>query len=146
LNNRIIKLQIWDTAGQERFRTVTTSFYRGAHGILLVYDITNYKSLQNVSHWLDQIKKFGSNSVQVVLVGNKSDLVDQRLVDFQKAKEFADFYNIEYFETSAKSSENVQNVFNRLGDQILGSHVFKIDDNKTKIFEKKTKNKNSNCC
>lgn len=146
MNNRIIKLQIWDTAGQERFRTVTTSFYRGAHGILLVYDITNYKSLQNVSHWLDQIKKFGSNSVQVVLVGNKSDLVDQRLVDFQKAKEFADFYNIEYFETSAKSSENVQNVFNRLGDQILGSHVFKIDDNKTKIFEKKTKNKNSNCC
>ena len=113
-----IKLQIWDTAGQERFRTITSSYYRGAHGIIIVYDITDMESFNNVKTWLQEIEKFASDNVNKLLVGNKSDLTAQRQVDTQVAKEFADSLGIPFLETSAKTSTNVEQAFNKMTAEI----------------------------
>lgn len=90
LDGRIVKLQIWDTAGQERFRTITSSYYRGAHGIVVVYDITDMESFQNVTAWLHEIDRYASAGVNRLLVGNKSDLAAKRQVSYEQGKEFAD--------------------------------------------------------
>jgi Ras-related protein Rab-1A len=111
LDNKVIKLQIWDTAGQERFRTITSSYYRGAHGVIIVYDITDQESFQNVNLWLNEIDRHTSGHVNRLLVGNKSDLTLKRVVDFATAKEFADGFGIPFLETSAKNSTNVDHAF-----------------------------------
>ena len=89
LDGKCIKLQIWDTAGQERFRTITSSYYRGAHGIIIVYDITDEDSYNNVKQWLNEIDRYASEKVDKLLVGNKADLSDKRKVDAETAKEYA---------------------------------------------------------
>merc|ERR1712023_164091 len=80
LDGKTVKLQIWDTAGQERFRTITSSYYRGAHGIIIVYDVTDKESFQNVKHWLQEIEKYANDGVVMLLVGNKSDLQSKKVV------------------------------------------------------------------
>jgi Ras-related protein Rab-1A len=117
-DSKNIKLQIWDTAGQERFRTITSSYYRGAHGIIIVYDITDAESFNNVKTWLQEIEKFASDNVNKLLVGNKCDLTAQRQVDTQQAKEFADSLGIPFLETSAKTSTNVDQAFNKMTAEI----------------------------
>ncbi|KAJ0836007.1 putative small GTP-binding protein [Helianthus annuus] len=106
-----MKLQIWDTAGQERFRTITSSYYRGAHGIIIVYDVTEMESFNNVKQWLSEIDRYANESVCKLLVGNKCDLVENKVVDTQTAKEFADELGIPFLETSAKDSVNVEQAF-----------------------------------
>lgn len=108
-----IKLQLWDTAGQERFRTITRSYYRGAHGIIVVYDVTDAESFSNVTHWLDEIKRNcrPGAMVNLLLVGNKVDLVEQKEVDYNTAKKFADKAWVPFVETSAKDSTNVEIAF-----------------------------------
>jgi Ras-related protein Rab-1A len=118
LDGKTIKLQIWDTAGQERFRTITSSYYRGAHGIIIVYDITDKESFENVRQWLFEIDRFASESVCKLLVGNKSDLANKRAVEYATAKAFADEINIPCLETSAKSSNNVEQAFLTMAAQI----------------------------
>lgn len=86
LDGKSVKLQIWDTAGQERFRTITSSYYRGAHGIIIVYDVTDMESFNNVKQWLSEIDRYASDSVCKLLVGNKCDLVDSKVVDTEEAK------------------------------------------------------------
>ncbi|CDS42331.1 ras protein rab 8b [Echinococcus multilocularis] len=102
-----IKLQIWDTAGQERFRTITTAYYRGAMGIMLVYDITQYQSFRNIKQWLTNIDDHANSDVERMLLGNKCDMVSQRQVTKEEAQEFAKNHNIEFLETSAKEGENL---------------------------------------
>jgi Ras-related protein Rab-1A len=118
LDAKTIKLQIWDTAGQERFRTITSSYYRGAHGIIVVYDTTDLESFNNVKQWLHEIDRYASENVNKLLVGNKADLTTKRAVSFEQAKEFADSLGIEFIETSAKSSTNVEKAFMMMASQI----------------------------
>mgnify|MGYP004709714105 FL=1 len=118
-NDKIVKLQIWDTAGQERFRTITSSYYRGAHGIIVVYDVTDLESFNNLNNWLQEIDKFGTNGVTKIIVGNKNDLVDKKQVTLEMAKEFAkEKGNLTVLETSALSSENVEQAFITMAKEI----------------------------
>jgi len=118
LDGKTIKLQIWDTAGQERFRTITSSYYRGAHGIIVVYDVTDQESFNNVKQWLHEIDRYACENVNKLLVGNKSDLTSKRVVTYDNAKEFADNLGIEFLETSAKNATNVEQAFMTMAAQI----------------------------
>jgi len=118
LDGKTIKLQIWDTAGQERFRTITSSYYRGAHGIIVVYDVTDVDSFNNVKQWLHEIDRYASENVNKLLVGNKSDLASKRAVTYEQGKEFADSLGIEFIETSAKNATNVEKAFMAMSAQI----------------------------
>ncbi|WMV31411.1 hypothetical protein MTR67_024796 [Solanum verrucosum] len=110
-DGKTIKLQIWDTAGQERFRTITSSYYRGAHGIIVVYDVTDQESFNNVKQWLSEIDRYASDNVNKILVGNKADLTANRVVSYETAKAFADEIGIPFLETSAKDATNVEQAF-----------------------------------
>ena len=118
LEGKTIKLQIWDTAGQERFRTITSSYYRGAHGIIIVYDITDKDSFTNVKQWLTEIDRYACENVNKLLVGNKSDLADKRRVSTDEAKAFADELGMKCLETSAKESTNVEQSFMVMAGEI----------------------------
>ena len=110
-DGKVIKLQIWDTAGQERFRTITSSYYRGAQGIILVFDCTDMESFNNVKQWLGEIDRYACENVNKLLVGNKTDLVEGRVVDTNVATEFAESMDIPYIETSAKNATGVEDAF-----------------------------------
>jgi len=112
LDGQTVKLQIWDTAGQERFKTITSSYYRGSHGILVVYDITDVVSFNNIRVWLEEIKKYTSGeSVIILLVGNKNDQESNRAVETSQGQEMADKLGCLFMETSAKDRVNVDNIF-----------------------------------
>jgi Ras-related protein Rab-1A len=118
LEGKTVKLQIWDTAGQERFRTITSSYYRGAHGIIIVYDVTDQESFDNVKQWLHEIDRYATDDVNKLLVGNKSDLTSKKVVTYEAAKEFADSVGMEFLETSAKNATNVEKAFMAMATQI----------------------------
>jgi Ras-related protein Rab-1A len=111
LEGKSIKLQIWDTAGQERFRTITKSYYRGSNGIIVVYDITDRESFDQVQHWMSEIDAHASADVCRLLVGNKADLKDRRAVKTDEGAALARQYGIPFLETSAKDASNVENMF-----------------------------------
>jgi len=118
LDGKTIKLQIWDTAGQERFRTITSSYYRGAHGIIVVYDVTDMESFNNVKQWLAEIERYACEGVNKLLVGNKCDLVPKKVVEYDMAKGFADSLDIPFLETSAKNATNVEKAFLTMAAEI----------------------------
>jgi len=152
INGELVKLQIWDTAGQERFRTITSSYYRGAHGIIVVYDITDQDSFNNVKQWLQEIDRYASESVNKLLVGNKCDLTPKRAVETNVAKEYADQLSIPFLETSAKNSTNVEQAFitmateikNRMGPlQQTGANASAVRIGPSQPVQDK---KSSGCC
>merc|ERR1711972_861040 len=110
--------QIWDTAGQERFRTITSSYYRGAHGIIIVYDVTDKESFNNVKHWMQEIDKYAADGVNKSLVGNKCDLASKKVVSYDEAKELADSLSVQFMETSAKNAHNVEQAFQTMAKDI----------------------------
>jgi len=118
IEGKTVKLQIWDTAGQERFRTITSSYYRGAHGIIVVYDVTDDDSFNNVKQWLNEIDRYASENVNKLLVGNKSDLIQKKKVDFETATAFANEMSIPFLETSAKTATNVEQAFVTMAQEI----------------------------
>ncbi|XP_034240089.1 ras-related protein Rab-3 isoform X1 [Thrips palmi] len=126
-HDKRVKLQIWDTAGQERYRTITTAYYRGAMGFILMYDITNEESFNSVQDWVTQIKTYSWDNAQVVLVGNKCDMEDERVISFERGKQLADQLGIEFFETSAKENIKVKAVFERLVDIICDKMSESLD-------------------
>ncbi len=135
IDSKKIKMQIWDTAGQERFKNIIASYYRGAHGILLLYDVTDKDSFKNLSNWLIEIEKNASKNVLKVLIGNKCDLEDKRVVTFNQGKEFADTYGLKFIETSAKKNLNVNEAFETLGRELMIASADK-KVNKTKDTKK----------
>uniref|UniRef100_A0A914HNX5 Ras-related protein Rab-13 n=1 Tax=Globodera rostochiensis TaxID=31243 RepID=A0A914HNX5_GLORO len=119
LRGKKIKLQIWDTAGQERFHTITTSYYRGAMGIMMVYDITNAKSFDNIAKWLRYIDEHASEDVVKMLLGNKCDMSDRRVVSKERGEKIAIDHGIRFLETSAKANINIEKAFYDLAEAIL---------------------------
>lgn len=119
IGRRSIKLQVWDTAGQERFRSVTRSYYRGAAGALLVYDITSRETYNALTHWLTDARTLASPNIVILLVGNKKDLEDDREVTFLEASRFAQENELMFLETSALTGENVEEAFLKCAKTIL---------------------------
>ncbi|KAG4303069.1 hypothetical protein PCANB_000665 [Pneumocystis canis] len=153
LEGKTVKLQIWDTAGQERFRTITSSYYRGAHGIIIVYDVTDQDTFNNVKQWLQEIDRHASETVNKLLIGNKSDMSDKRTVDYFCVKEFADGLGIPFLETSAKSSSNVEEAFLLMSKNIktrVGSSLINTNNTKPSIKvgqgNHTQQTTSSNCC
>ena len=118
IDSKIVKLQIWDTAGQEKFRTITSSYYRGAHGIIVVYDMTNRDSFANVRNWFSEISKYAAENVNKVLVANKSDMDEKREVSNEEGRELADALGVTFLEASAKTSDNVEQSFLKMASEI----------------------------
>lgn len=102
-----VNIRLWDTAGQDRFRAITKNYIRGAHGILLLYDITCKKSFENVVKWISQVKEMSLSTIQIIIIGNKCDLQEKREVLFETGKELANKNNCLFLETSAKENINI---------------------------------------
>ena len=153
VDGKSVKLQIWDTAGQERFRNIISSYYRGAQGIMLVYDITDLESFQNLNSWLIEIEKNASKNVYKILVGNKCDMESERKVTVEQGKDFATQYGMKFFETSAKESTNVSDAFVAMTREIIKSQGNKKKPNTpsnnvvvTNAPSGQTLNKKGGCC
>ena len=149
-------MQIWDTAGQERFRNITASYYRGGHGVLVVYDITDRESFNNLNSWLIEIEKNANKNVFKLLIGNKCDLESERKIEFSEGKAFAETNGMKFIETSAKTAEKVQVAFETLTNEIIKDtlnknkslnedekHKIKLSGNTQDLSNTKKKN---NCC
>ena len=130
--NELIKLSIYDTAGEEKYRYLIKNYYNGANGILLIYDITNMNSFHNLNLWFEELEKnLDLNNLYIYLIGNKADLIQEREVSYEEAKDFADKKNIPYIEISAKTGDNINKLFNKM---IKGTVI--------KIVEQKKNDKN----
>jgi len=118
VDGKTIKAQIWDTAGQERYRAITSAYYRGAVGALLVYDIAKHLTYENVERWLRELRDHADANIVIMLVGNKSDLRHLRAVPTDEAKAFAEKNNLSFIETSALDSTNVETAFHNILTEI----------------------------
>ncbi|URE26491.1 ras-related protein [Musa troglodytarum] len=118
VEDKVVKAQIWDTAGQERYRAITSAYYRGAVGALLVYDVTRHITFENVERWLKELRDHTDSNIVIMLVGNKADLRHLRAVTVDDAKAFAERESTFVMETSALESMNVDDAFNEVLTQI----------------------------
>ncbi|KAM6919880.1 ras-related protein Rab-8A-like [Lycodopsis pacificus] len=136
LDGKKIKLQMWDTAGPERFRTITTAYYRGAVGIMLVYDITCEQTFENIKNWIRNIEEHASSDVELMVLGNKCDINDKRQVSKDRGEKLALEYGIKFMEISAKANINMENAFLTLARDIKSKMDTKLEDNtpQTRFF------------
>ncbi|ETV98683.1 hypothetical protein H310_08786 [Aphanomyces invadans] len=154
VDGKRVKLQIWDTAGQERFRTITTAYYRGAMGILLVYDVTDDHSFQNVRNWMRQIQQHASPNVNKILVANKCDVdPSDRAVSKEQGEALAAEYGVQFFETSAKSNLQVDEAFRSIAvdvqKRLAESDSDRLDvasQSRVKLDEQATRSASSDGC
>jgi len=144
VDNELVKLQIWDTAGQERFRTITSAYYRGANGVILVYDITSSETFEHVQDWLDEVNKAAGKSVTKLVVGNKADLTTERQVDQQQAQQYAQSVGSSFIETSAKTANNVDTAFLTIAKQLVQKSVNNKDS--PSGLEQANSSERSCCC
>ncbi|XP_075154687.1 RAS oncogene family member Rab35 isoform X2 [Haematobia irritans] len=149
IDDQQVKVQIWDTAGQERFRTITSTYYRGTHGVIVVYDVTDGGSFQNIRKWLQEIHE-NCNAVNIVLVGNKNDDPERKVVDTEDSQRFAQSMGIQLFETSAKNNTGVNEMFHSITEQVL-RHKLQMakeeEDQKKLILKPDKSNKpKKRCC
>ncbi|EWS72497.1 small guanosine triphosphatase family Ras family protein (macronuclear) [Tetrahymena thermophila SB210] len=123
ISDKIIKAQIWDTAGQERYRAITSAYYRGAAGALIVFDITKQTSFENLAKWYKELQEHSDVQIVTMLIGNKCDLADQRNISKDAASKFAQEYDMAYLETSALHSTNVEQAFHQIIKYIYDSTI-----------------------
>ena len=148
INNQEIKLKIWDTAGQERFRNITTQYYKGADGIVLVYDVTDEASYEKIKDWMDQIlSNTQQEEIGLVLLGNKCDM-EPRNVTEEQGKKMAEDLKISYFETSALTGQGIKEAFEQLTRDIMKKKGVGVGsgENIDLAKTKKKKKKEGDCC
>jgi len=136
IDNKTVKLQIWDTAGQERFRTITSAYYRGADGIVMVYDVTSQESFDHVNDWLKEVNRYASEGTCKLLVGNKSDRTTEKVVTTEQAKDFADDIGVPFLETSAKSAANVEEAFLTMASELIKQRIARGGNDSSGASEK----------
>ena len=119
INGQTVKLQLWDTAGQEKYKSMASSYYRGANVALIVFDITNHESFDALPLWIENFYKNGPEQKNIILIGNKNDLTDLRQVTQKEAEAFSETNNMMYFETSAKEGDNIEYIFNYAAEKLL---------------------------
>ena len=141
-DQKIVKVQLWDTAGQDKFRAITRNYYKGAKGIILIYDVTNIKSYENIKKWINEIKEEISENITIVLIGNKIDNENQRKISKEQGEKLANDYNVTFFETSAKTGQGI--------NESVFYLVQKIVENDPELKKRgknlKIKNKKKSCC
>ena len=141
-DQKIVKVQLWDTAGQDKFRAITRNYYKGAKGIILIYDVTNIKSYENIKKWINEIKEEISENITIVLIGNKIDNENQRKISREQGEKLANDYNVTFFETSAKTGQGI--------NESVFYLVQKIVENDPELKKRgknlKIKNKKKSCC
>ena len=130
VNKKIIKVELWDTAGQERYKAITAAYYKGAKGALIVYDVTNKISYDNVDKWCNELRIKGSKNINIVMIGNKTDLKDNIVVNSEMSKEKANLLQVPVMETSALDASNVKEAFYLLIKEMYLSFTNKDKNNK----------------
>ena len=149
--DKIVKVQVWDTAGQERYRSITNAYYRGAEGILIVFDVTKKESFENIQNWINEVTVYTGNDVVIICLGNKNDLnkeIDKKeIIDFKKNT------NLEILNVSAKTGEGVEEAFKHIIELLIKKKMENKDDNEIKLAESRTKlntqegtKENDGCC
>ena len=153
IDDKLIKLQIWDTAGHEKFRTITTSYYKSAHAIIILYDITEQSSFDHINNWMIEIDKFAKQGVLRIIVGNKKDLESKRQVSTKDAESLADKYGIKFMEVSAKDNTNIEALFLDIVKRLLENYLKSKGDsintsstNNVVLKKDKNLNKKKKCC
>jgi len=147
IGKHIINLQLWDTAGQERYRVLSKNYYNNSDAFIIVYDITNLKSFESVKNWIEQIKENASENVKSVLLGNKSDLEDKRVINEEKGKKLAKENNINFYETSAENGANIDKAIIDLVEEVLNDDNFiKGSENTSQLSGDKFKKNEKKCC
>lgn len=150
IENKTVKLQIWDTAGQERFRTITSAYYRGADGIIMVYDVTSSESFDHVEEWLSEVDRYANENTSKLLVGNKADLIEEKQVPEDTAQRFAEKLSIPFLETSAKTATNVDAAFLTMAKELIKTREEQNNDGenrkKVKMTPVKANNNKKKCC
>ena len=152
IDKKTIKLQIWDTAGQERFRTITSAYYRGADGIILVYDVTSPESFEHVDEWVTEVNRYASESTAKLLVGNKSDMPNKAVLATD-AQAYATRLGISFIETSAKDGANVDAAFLTMARGLIRAREASVasaekpkDEGKVVAINSKEGKKKGDCC
>ena len=153
IDDKLIKLQIWDTADHEKFRTITTSYYKSAHAIIILYDITEQSSFDHINNWMIEIDKFAKQGVLRIIVGNKKDLESKRQVSTKDAESLADKYGIKFMEVSAKDNTNIEALFLDIVKRLLENYLKSKGDiintpstNNVVLKKDKNLNKKKKCC
>ena len=153
--NLFAKLNIWDTCGSEIYRAVTKQYYHGANGVILIFDLTDQNTFNDLKKWIKDIKNYGEKDIQILIVGNKLDLFNQRKVTQSQANNFCKENNYKYIESSAKDGTNLLKIFEELTFDLTTKHQQKIQDEINKKFQMKNleivakeenKNKKKGCC
>ena len=150
---KIVKVQVWDTAGQERYRSITNAYYRGAEGILIVFDLTNQESFKNIQNWINEVTVFTGKDVTIICLGNKSDLkkeISKNVIDDFKKKA-----NLEIFNVSAKTGDGVEEAFKHIIELLIKKNMAKKEEEKknsinlissTNNTSSPAEKKNASCC
>ncbi len=155
IDNKKIKAQIWDTAGQERYKSITSAYYKGAKGALIVYDITNKFTFESVDKWVQDLNSYGEKNLTLLLVGNKSDLENKRQINKDEGEEKAKSFGLGFIETSACSGDNIEQAFEIMLKEVLKKYMVDNDINNDEFeggsgknieLVKKTDQKKKNCC